>query len=102
MKNNERKININIEDDELSSPELEWEDDVRSEIERRIINLKFDQIASLLQIVGLGFKREDIKEIVEDIKQEESNSIHLDILMTEADTKEKLLWWIRFFENYNK
>lgn len=82
--------------------ELTWSDQTREEIESRIINLRADQIGALLNLVGLQFHHEDIKEIAEEIKQEQLRSGHLITLITEADSKKNLLWWVEYFEEANK
>lgn len=82
--------------------ELEWDENERKEVEKRILNLRDDQLAALLNLVGLGFSLNDIEEVVEEIKTNKHESGHLPILIEEAESKEVLLWWVEFFEKHNR
>lgn len=88
--------NMNKED------ELQWNNLERVDLENRILNLRDDQIAALLNLVGLDFHLCDIKDVVIEIRKNTNNAIHLDILLTEAHSKERLLWWIKYFEENNE
>jgi hypothetical protein len=81
---------------------LSWTDEEKTKLESRILNLRKDQIAALLNLVGLDFSKDDIKEVVKDIIENKQNSGHLSILTDEADSKENLLWWIDYFESANE
>jgi len=83
-------------------PELQWTPKERRQLEKRILSLRNDQIAALLNLVGLGFSKKDIDHIVSDIRNFGSKSGHLPILTDEADSKENLLWWVNYFEEANK
>jgi hypothetical protein len=78
--------------------ELNWTKKEKKELYKRILNLKKDQIAALLNLSGLNFNLNDIEKIVEEILEDREKSAHLDILISEAKSKELLLWWINFFE----
>lgn len=82
--------------------ELQWSEKEKVELEKRILNLRKDQLGALLNLVGLNFSLSDIEEIVEDIKKNEQSSGHLSILVSEANSKNDLLWWICYFEKYSK
>ena len=98
-----KNIRIKKEKIKLDKSDLEWQEDEQYNLEERIINLKKDQIAALLGgLVVLKFLNKDIKKIVEEIKHEKHESINLSTLLTEADSKENLIWWVNYFENYNK
>jgi len=92
------------EENKLSnkSEELDWSEREQLELESRILKLRDDQIAALLYIVGLNFSRNDIEEVVVDIRKNEHKSGHLPILIFEANSKENLLWWLDYFEKQNK
>ncbi|MFH0906964.1 MAG: hypothetical protein V1829_01800, partial [bacterium] len=77
-------------------------DKERQELESRILSLRNDQIATLLNLVGLKFSRNDIEDVVKDITENKQCSGHLITLTDEADSKENLLWWISYFEKTNR
>jgi len=83
------------------SDDIVWDDKERESVENRILNLKRDQIAALLNLAGLNFATKDIEIIVNEILEQQHSSDHLDLLMTENKSKENLLWWIVFFEKHN-
>jgi hypothetical protein len=78
--------------------ELYWTKKEKNELCTRILNLRKDQIAALLNLTGLNFNLNDIEKVVEEILKNKEKSGHLDILLSEAKSKEILLWWINFFE----
>ncbi len=77
---------------------LSWSSNEYSELARRVVTLREDQIAGLLLAVGIRFRNEDIPEVVQDIKTEGGNAIHFRVLADEADSKDNLLWWLNYFE----
>ena len=79
---------------------LEWTDEERKELEEKILNLHDDQLAALAALV-VGFKKEDIEEVVRDVKDNKQGSGHLCIITDEADSKEDLLWWVDYFTKVN-
>ncbi len=86
--------------------ELEWTDEEYENLKERIINLRDDQIGALAYI-AVEFKRGDIDKIVEGIKklrilEKGSDDIDLDVIITEFESKEGLLWWLDYFERHNK
>jgi len=83
------------------SYELEWTTEEEKDLMRRILNLRDDQIASLLNLVGLNFSLSDIENVVKDIRENSERSAHLPILIHEANSKENLLWWLDYFERAN-
>jgi hypothetical protein len=82
--------------------ELQWEKREEKELARRILGLREDQIAALLNLAGLNFALSDIEDVVRDIVRNKVRSGHLPILIYEARSKELLLWWIGYFEKQNK
>ncbi|KKQ91565.1 MAG: hypothetical protein UT16_C0012G0011 [Candidatus Azambacteria bacterium GW2011_GWA2_39_10] len=96
------KIKIQTKTGAKFSSEIEWDKKEQEEIETRILNLRDDQIAALMNLAGLNFKPSDIPNVVSEIKKNGKNSGHLEIIISEADSKENLLWWLGYFENSNK
>ncbi|OGZ35967.1 MAG: hypothetical protein A3D38_00610 [Candidatus Portnoybacteria bacterium RIFCSPHIGHO2_02_FULL_40_23] len=92
-----RKINEKFK----TRGELKWNNKEELKLESRIVRLRNDQIGALLNLVGLNFAKEDIEEVVRDIREDKHESGHLSILIYEADSKENLLWWINYFEKEN-
>lgn len=80
---------------------LDWTDEERKELEERILNLKDDQLGALACLM-VGFSEEDVEDVVKDIKENKQGSGHLCILTDEAESKEKLLWWVDYFTRANK
>jgi predicted methyltransferase MtxX (methanogen marker protein 4) len=78
-----------------------WNKEEKKKTEEQILALRDDQIGALLNLVGLNFSKNDIENVVAEIKEHGSQSGHLPILMEEATSKENLLWWIAYFEKYN-
>lgn len=85
-----------------NSGELRWSEDERKNIELRIFSLRDDQIASLFYIVGISFSTDDIEDVIKEIRDNKREAIHLSTLLSEADSKENLLWWISYFEKHNR
>jgi hypothetical protein len=85
----------------MLEPELKWTKKERKEVEAKVLNLRDDQIGALLNLVGLNFFRDAIYEAIAEIRRHGADSVHLDILLTEADSKENLLWWVDFFHKSN-
>jgi hypothetical protein len=71
-------------------------------MEKRILNLRDDQIMALFYLVKIEFAKKDFKEILTEIRTNREDSQHLGILLDEADSAENLLWWICLFEKANK
>ncbi len=84
------------------SKELNWTEKEIKDIGLRVVNLRQDQIAALIIVCGVEFNRDDIENVVMDIKTNKEKSGHLEIVIYEAESKEKFLWWLEFFEKYNK
>lgn len=80
---------------------LEWTDEERKELEEKILNLRDDQLGALASLM-VGFKKEDIDDVVKDIKENKQGSGHLYIVTDEAKSKEDLLWWVDYFTKTNK
>ena len=68
----------------------------------RILRLRNEQIGALLNLAGLDFNTQDINDVVVEIRTNGLKSGHLPILLSEAKSKDALLWWISFFEEHNK
>ncbi len=82
--------------------ELQWREEEERELARRILGLREDQIAALVNLAGLNFALSDIEDVVQDIVRNKAHSGHLPILIYEAGSKKLLLWWIGYFEKHNK
>lgn len=81
----------------VQRPKLEWGDQERKDIEKRILALSSVAIGALAKIL-IDFKDEDITDVVRDIKEHGIESGHLPIIIEEAESKEKVVWWIKYFE----
>ena len=102
MSNKDKEVKITVSQEKVSDTDLKWDEKEREKIEERILNLRYDQVAALPQIVGPAFSREDIGGVVEEIREHGHDSINLSALMTEAESKESLLWWVEFFEKHDR
>lgn len=71
-------------------------------MEERILALHADQLGALLNLVGPAFALRDLEEVVAEIRQNGHNSLHIDVLVDEAPSKDKLLWWLEWFEDANR
>ncbi len=102
-KKNPSKLELNIHKIHIvnSIKELEWKDSEKGKLGKRILTLRKDQLGALFYLVKIIFSKTNITHIVEEMIKYKSNSIYLDILLCEADSKENLLWWVKFFEKYN-
>ena len=80
---------------------LEWTDEERKELEEKILNLQDNQLAALACLM-VGFSKENVEDVVKDIKENKQQSGHLCILIDEAKSKEELLWWVDYFTKANK
>ncbi len=79
--------------------ELGWTKNKRRQLESRILNLRDDQIAALFYLVNIIFDKNDIKKIIKEIKKYKHESINLGTLLSEANSKKNLLWWLSYFES---
>ena len=106
IKNNDKEqdIKLSISHEKLPNSDLQWTDKESKEIETRILRLRNDQIAALLYLVDIKFAKRDLEDVVLEIKKNKHDSSHLGILIAEADSKENLLWWVKYFieANHNK
>lgn len=93
------KINVG-KNKSIRNKELQWGKKEELNLESRILALRDDQIAALLNLVGLKFNRDNIEHVVSEIRENGHKSGHLPILISEADSKENLLWWVDYFEKY--
>ena len=84
------------------SNDLQWTDEEESTLASRIATLRLDQIAALCHAFGVKFNKEDLQGVAGEIKKEGVRSINFSPLISEASSKEDLLWWIDFFERGNK
>jgi len=101
-RNKEQNIKIKREPyQNLRADELTWENAERQEIESRILALRNDQIGALASIL-VGFSEKDLYEVVQEIRESGVGAIHLATILSEAKSKEKLLWWLDYFEKENK
>lgn len=83
----------------MADNDLVWKDERRRQIESRILDLKDEQIAALFSKVGINYPNTPMKEIVQDIRRDEHGATDLDILITEASSKDKLIKEIERFED---
>ncbi|GEM_PF-6473535 len=97
----EREISI-AKKERTDFKEISWEEKEGNEVEKRIINLRLDQLTALTFLVGVNFSKADIEKVVSEIKENGHNSVNLGAILHEADSKENLLWWLELFEKYNK
>ncbi len=81
----------------IVSPHIVWGPKERKILEARILQLHNDQLGALAKICG-GFADADIPEIVKDIRKHGARSGHLPIILEEVESKEKVLWWVDYFE----
>jgi len=95
-----KKIKIK-KDGKINVHRLIWKKKERTEIESRALNLRNDQIGALAKIL-LGFNDKDIKSVVDDIRKNGKKSGHLPILLEESESKEKVAWWLNYFERANR
>jgi hypothetical protein len=58
---------------------------------RRIKNLRIDQIAALIELVGIYFDKQDLEDVAKRIKNsEEDDTDYVDIIIDEASSREEL------------
>ena len=81
----------------LKRPDLEWDNEERTQLERDILSLSDSQIGALVHIL-IGISEKDIPDVVRDIKQNGTESGHLPILLEETESKEKIRWWAHYFK----
>ncbi|MBI2010799.1 MAG: hypothetical protein HYS89_00985 [Candidatus Colwellbacteria bacterium] len=86
----------------MNAEELQWEEKERAEIVSRMLALRDDQIGALIGLAGPGFYKEDIEDIVKEFRAEGEQAGNLEIFLTEATSKEDLLWWLDYFERANR
>jgi len=96
-----KEINITRSYSHLDRGELVWGKKEQEGLELRILDLRDDQIGALAALL-VGFGKEDIEDVVKDIRQNGRESGHLPILIFEPKSKEDLLWWLDYFEKENK
>jgi hypothetical protein len=96
----DKNIEINI-GKKIKNSELKWNNDELKKIEKDIFSLSYDQLVALPFLVGVIFNKSDIEEVVDDIKDNGLDSVHLSIILSEAKSKDDVIWWIDFFKKYN-
>ena len=72
-----------------------------ADIAKRILALRDDQIGAPAHIL-VKFSIKDIPNIVLGIREFKEGDINLDVMLTEADSKEQIEWWINYFERENR
>lgn len=65
---------------------------------QRILDLPDKMIMELFGRVGIHYPMDPIQEILAEVRYEEEDSINLDVLIREADSRENLLKWLSYFE----
>lgn len=77
----------------------EWEnEEEKYEVGQRILKLNDSQIAELFEKVGISWDA-PMEGVIKEIRSRKKESVHLDILLTEADSKNNLIKWLSLFEN---
>lgn len=79
---------------------IKWNKKELEDIESRILQLSDKQIVNLFKNVGISYKTPMTKIVAE--MRESKWSIPMDVLTSEARSKEELLKWINTFEKQNK
>lgn len=74
-----------------------FDDSDRFEMAQRILHLRDDQLTALCHI-AIGFDRDTLPDVVQDIRENGLESSHLPIMLAEADSPEDLSWWVELFE----
>jgi len=82
--------------------DLKWDEKEARDLEKRIINLRDDQIVALFFLVGIAFFKKDIPHVLQEVREIGEGAIHLGTLLNEPDSKENLLWWVDFFTKANR
>lgn len=77
-----------------------WTDEEYQSIGTRIIALPQYLITALINLAGPTFAEKDIEHVSEDIKKNGFGSGHLSIIAYEAQSKEKLIWWVDYLEKH--
>jgi hypothetical protein len=75
-----------------------YDDDEQFELAQRILHLRDDQLTALCHI-AIGFGREALPEVVQDIRENGLESGHLPVVLAEAESPEDLAWWVELFED---
>lgn len=76
---------------------FKWDLKEREELLKRILKLKNSQIEKLFAKVGIKYMV-PMDKIIEEIREEQEDSINLDTLLSEAESKESLLYWLSKLE----
>lgn len=76
---------------------LKWDLEKKEELSKRILKLSNLQIEKLFKKVGIKYMV-PVDKVIEEIREEQEGSMNLDILLTEADSKDNLLFWIAQLE----
>lgn len=76
---------------------LEWDLEEKEELLKRILKLKNSQIEKLFAKAGIKYMV-PMDKIIEEIREEQEDSISLDTLLSEAESKESLLHWLSKLE----
>ncbi|PIT97833.1 MAG: hypothetical protein COT71_04015 [Candidatus Andersenbacteria bacterium CG10_big_fil_rev_8_21_14_0_10_54_11] len=73
------------------------DDDEQFELVQRILQLRDDQLTALCHI-AIGFSRETLPAVVQDIRENAMESEHLAVMLAETESPEDLEWWVELFE----
>ena len=76
---------------------LEWDLEEKEELSKKILKLSNLQIEKLFDKVGIKCMV-SMDKVVEEIREEQEESMNLDTLLTEADSKNNLLYWLTELE----
>jgi len=76
---------------------LEWDLEEKEELSKRILRLSNLQIEKLFKKAGIKYMV-PMDKVIEEIREEQEGSMNLDTLLTEADSKNNLLYWLSQLE----
>ena len=76
---------------------LEWDLEEKEELSKRILRLSNLQIEKLFKKAGIKYMV-PMDKVIEEIREEQEGSMNLDTLLTEADSKNNLLYWLTELE----
>ena len=78
--------------------EIKWGSLEKHRVRERILELTDGQVRMLLEFSGLVTTGGDIAALLQEIRQFEHDSLHLDLLLTQWESKRELLEQISMFE----
>ncbi|MFB6212757.1 MAG: hypothetical protein ABEI53_03020 [Candidatus Magasanikbacteria bacterium] len=100
MKDEKQKVDIK-KGEKVEWNELEWENPEKEKIVKDILNLRDDQVIALSFLVGVKFDKNEVQEVIKEIKKNGKQSQNLEAILSEGESKEKIKWWVSYFKNQN-